>query len=67
MLSRLLLALLNGVITYIVLLIIAAILKMIGLVEIGAIISQFAWVVSVLVGALTFFGMIPNYWNGMVK
>lgn len=67
MLTRLLLALLNGVITYIVILIIVAILGMVGLGTIGAIIAPFAWAIAVLVGVLTFLGVIPNYWNSMVK
>lgn len=67
MLTKFLLALLNGVITYVVLLIIAAILGMVGVGSIGAIIDRFAWVIAVLVGVLTFLGAVPNYWNGMIK
>lgn len=63
MLRRLLLAILNGVITYIVLLIIVVILGMVGLGAIGGIIAQFAVAISLLVAALTFFGMIPSYWR----
>jgi hypothetical protein len=40
---------------------------MFGLAEIGAIISRFAWAIAVLVGFLTFLGVIPNYWTGIVK
>ena len=67
MLVRLLLALLNGVITYIVILIIVAILGMVGLAAIGAIIAPFAWAIAVLVGVLTFFGVLPYYWNNIIK
>lgn len=67
LLTRLLLALLNGVITFVILLIIAVILNRVGLQDIGSIVSQFAWIIAVLVGALTFFGVLPNYWNGLVK
>jgi len=65
LLVRFLLALLNGVVTFVVILIIAAILNMVGVAQIGAILDRFAWAIAVLVGALTFFGAIPNYWNNI--
>ena len=67
MITIILLALLNGVVTYVLLLVIVAILGLVGLGVIGAIIAQFAWAIAILVGALTFFGVIPNMWNNMVK
>ncbi len=67
MLTRILLALLNGIITYIVILIIVAVLGLVGLRAIGAIITPFAWAIAVLVGFLTLFGLIPNYWNNIIK
>lgn len=67
MLVRLLLALLNGIITYVVILVIVAILGMASLAAIGAIIAPFAWVIAVLVGVLTFFRVIPLYWDNIVK
>lgn len=67
MLSRLLIAVLNGVITFIVLSIIVAVLGMVGAGSIGAVIAPFIWVISVLVGVLTFLGMIPNYWPNLIK
>ncbi len=67
MLSRLLVAVLNGILTYIVLLIIVAVLGLIGLGAIGAIIAPFVWAIAVIVGVLTFLGYIPNYWEGIIK
>lgn len=67
MLSRILIAVLNGVITFIVLSIIVAVLGMVGAGSIGAVIAPFIWVISVLVGVLTFLGMIPNYWPNLIK
>jgi len=67
MLTRLLLAILNGIVTFVVLLIIAAILGMVGIGNVGAIIDRFAWAIAVLVGALTFLGAVPNYWNSIIK
>jgi hypothetical protein len=67
MLTRLLLAVLNGIVTFIVILIIVAILNMVGLSQIGGVISPFAWVISLLVGILTFLGVVPNYWTGLIK
>lgn len=67
MLTKFLLAVLNGVITFIVLLIIVAVLNRLGLSDISAPIASYAWIISVLVGLLTFLGVIPNYWNKIVK
>ncbi len=67
MLTRILLACLNGIITYIVLLIIVLILNKVGLADFGAVIAQFAWIIALLVGVLTFLGVIPNYWNNLIK
>ena len=67
MLTQFLLAVLNFIITYIVILIIVAILGMVGLGNIGAIIAPFAWAIAILVGVLTFFGVIPNYWNKLIR
>lgn len=62
MLTRFLIAVLNGIITYIVLLIIIYVLALVSLGAIGAIIAPFVWAIAVLVGILTFLGAIPNYW-----
>ena len=67
MLTRILIALLNGLITFITLLIIVAILNRVGLSDIGGSISPFVWGISVIVGILTFLGAVPNYWNGLIK
>lgn len=67
MLTKFLLALLNGIITYVVLLIILAILGMVGLGVISAIIAPFAIAIAILVGILTFLGVIPNYWNNIIR
>lgn len=67
MLSRILTAVLNGIITFIILIVIAMILNEVGLSNFGAIIERFAWIIAVLVGALTFLGHVPNYWNGLTK
>ena len=67
MLTRFLWALLNGIITYAVLLIIAVILGMVGVGAIGAIVERFAWVIALLVAALTFLGTIPSMWPNMIK
>lgn len=63
MLTKFLLAVLNGVIVFMVLLIIGVILSMVKLEPIGAIISAFAWTLAILVGVLTFLGAIPSLWN----
>lgn len=67
MFTRFLTAVLNFIITYIVILIIVAVLGMVGLGVIGAIIAPFAYAIAVIVGILTFFEAIPNYFNGMLK
>jgi hypothetical protein len=67
MLTRLLLAILNGVITYIVLLILVVILGMVRLGAIGGVIEPFIWAIAVLVAALTFLGVLPNYWSGLIR
>lgn len=67
MLSRIGLALLNGVVTYMVLLIIVAVLGLLGLGTVGAVIAPFAFPIAVLVGLLTFLGVLPYYWNGILK
>lgn len=66
MLKKLLVALFNGIITYIAILIVVAILGLVGLGVIGAIIAPFAWALAVLVGVLTFLGVIPNLWKELV-
>lgn len=67
MITRLLLALLNAIITYIVLLILVVILGLVGLGAIAAVISPFIWAIALIVGVLTFFGKLPNYWDGLIR
>jgi uncharacterized membrane protein len=68
MLSRLLIAVLNGIIVFIVLEIIVAILALLPVVAvIGTILSPFIIAIAVIVGVLTFLGAIPNYWVGIIK
>lgn len=66
MLRKLLSAALNFVITLVSLGIIIVILGMLGLGAIGGEIRPFVVIIALLVGALTFFGMIPNYWQNPV-
>ena len=67
MLVRLLVAILNAIITLVVLEIIVVILGMVGLSAIGAVISVWVLVIAFLVGVLTFFGVIPNYFPNLIK
>jgi Kef-type K+ transport system membrane component KefB len=66
MISRLLVAILNGIITWIVLNLVVALLVMAGLAA-ASIISPFIYIIAVIVAILTFLGTIPNYWNGIVR
>ena len=67
LLSRVVAACLTGIIVYAILLIIAAILGMVGVGQIGAIVERFAWIIAVLVGLAAFLGYIPNYWSQWIK
>ncbi len=61
-LTRLLKGVLNGIITFIVLSIVVAVLGLVGLGTFGAILAPFIFWIAVLVGVLTFLGAIPDYW-----
>ena len=65
MIKRILLALLNGVIVFIALNIIVVILGSVNLGAIGNVISPFIFGLSLLVGALTFLGVIPDLWKNL--
>jgi fatty acid desaturase len=67
MFVRFLIALLNGIITLVVLGIIVVILGMVGLGAIGAVLSVWILAIALLVGLLTFFGVIPNYFPNLIK
>lgn len=58
---------LNGIIVFIVLSILVAILGLVGLGQFGAIVQPFIFWVAVLVGLLTFFGYVPNYFPNYIK
>lgn len=67
MLTKLLIAVLNGVVVYIVLLIVIAILGMVNLGNIASAIAPFAVLIAILVGVLTFLGAVPNYWGRWIS
>lgn len=67
MLSKFLIAVLNGVLTFIVLSVVVAVLGLVGLGMVGAVIAPFIWAIAVIVGVLSFLGAFPNYWNGLLK
>lgn len=67
MLARLVSAVLNGIIALIVLGIIVVILGMVGLGAIAAVITPFVFIIAVLIGLLTFFGYIPNYFPNLIR
>jgi hypothetical protein len=66
MISRILIAILNAIITFVILSIIIALLVMVGFSAI-TVLSPFVVIISVIVGILTFLGAIPNYWTNIFK
>lgn len=63
MLTRLLKGILNGIITFIVLSIIVVVIGMVPPIAfVGAILAPFVVWIAVLIGVLTFFGAVPDYW-----
>jgi hypothetical protein len=55
MLTRILLAVLYGIVTYVILMILASVLAVAEL-------ARFAFAISVIVGILAFLGAIPSRW-----
>ena len=63
MITRLLIALLNAVVVFIILSVLVAILGLVGLGAVGSVIAPFILPIAVIVGILTFLGYIQNYWT----
>lgn len=66
MLVRILFAILNGIVTWVVLTLIVVLLNMVGVGQLATF-APFIMVISVIVAILTFLGAIPSYWNGLIK
>jgi hypothetical protein len=67
MLTRLLTAVLNAVVVFILLYILVIVLGLVGLAQIGAIITPFIILIAIIIGLLTFLGKVPNYWKEITK
>lgn len=66
MIVKILFAILNGIVTWVVLTLIVVLLGMVGVSQL-AVFAPFILAISVIVAILTFLGAIPSYWNGLIK
>jgi len=66
MLVKILFAILNGIVTWVVLTLIVVLLGMVGVGQL-AVFAPFIMAIAVIVGILTFLGAIPPMWDNLIK
>ena len=66
MLVKILFAILNGIVAWVVLTLIVVLLGMVGVGQL-AVFAPFIMAIAVIVGILTFLGAIPPMWSNLIK